>query len=161
MINRWLTYHPVAAFDTLVDGVFDDMLDVVRGSGGESADGGGSGPAAVQMPVDIQSSDSSYKVMASLPGFSPEQVEITVDGGLLNIRANRQGESVQEGAQWVRRERWSGSLQRRIQLPKDVDSGNIEASFSNGVLTVTIPRMVSAQPRKIAIQAGGNHQLQG
>ncbi|HEY4266561.1 MAG TPA: Hsp20/alpha crystallin family protein [Galbitalea sp.] len=108
------------------------------------------------MPVDLYRDDEQYVLVADLPGVDPGSVDLDVDGQLLTIRAERT-EGIHESVKWLSQERPFGSYLRQFNLGDGADSAKISASYDNGVLTVTIPIVEKAKPRKIEISAG--HRL--
>lgn len=110
----------------------------------------GNGAEHFTLPVDIRQGDGAFTVEASVPGFEPENVEVTVENGALSIRGTYD-EQHGNGEGYVRRERRVGSVYRQIALPAEVRADEISASFHNGVLTVTIPRAQQAQPKRIPV----------
>jgi HSP20 family protein len=88
-----------------------------------------------------------------VPGFSPEQVQVTVDQNWLVIHADRKQESETTEGGYVRRERRSASVHRRLALPEEVDAAGISASFSNGELSITVPRSPRTEPRRVPVTA--------
>lgn len=105
------------------------------------------------LPVDIRQTDDAFLIEASVPGFTPEQVEVTFEDGVLTIRGERSNETETSQKGYVRRERRMSSVFRQIGLPADVRSDDISATFENGVLTVTVPRMEKAQPKRIPVNS--------
>ena len=112
------------------------------------------GVAPTRLPTDIRQTDEAFVIEASVPGFAPEDVEVTVDQNVLSIRANRQQQTEDQRQGWVRRERRQTSLFRRVGLPAEVRADEIAASFENGVLTVTVPRAQKVQPKRIPVSSG-------
>ena len=106
------------------------------------------------LPVDIRQSESAFTIEASVPGFDPENVEVTFEDGVLSIKGtyNEERENGRDG--YVRRERRTGSVYRQIGLPAEVRADEISAAFHNGVLTVTVPRAAKAQPKRIPVSTG-------
>lgn len=107
------------------------------------------------MPMDVYRDGDHYVLTADLPGVDPGSVDVDVDGQLLTIRAERTPRS-QEGVQWLTRERPSGTYLRQLTLGKDLDTDGISAHYENGVLSVMIPVLEKAKPRKIAVETTGN-----
>jgi HSP20 family protein len=107
------------------------------------------------LPLDIRQKDNEFVIEASVPGFKPEEVEITADQGILTIRGERKLEHSEEvEGTYLRRERGNYSVIRQLTLPSDVKEDQIRASFLNGVLTVTIPREAAPAPRRIPVSSG-------
>jgi HSP20 family protein len=120
--------------------------------GGDVPDGDGATRPTYYLPVDVFENDQAYTLVASVPGFTQDQVEITFEDGILSIKATA-GEYKAPG-RWLRQERPYGSFVRRLEVPQQVETGKINAAFDNGVLTVTIPKTAKPQPVKIQIGSG-------
>jgi len=97
-------------------------------------------------------------VEASAPGFKPEDVEITIEDGVLTIQARRE-ESTESNEGYLRRERHWGGLYRQVALPWEVKADQAKAHFEKGVLTITVPKAPSAQPVKVQVTAGEPNQV--
>ena len=100
--------------------------------------------------VDLYRTEDAYVLNVDLPGVDAGSIDVDVDGRTLTIRAQRSAPEV-EGATWLSRERSTGPVVRKLSLGDGVDTENIGADFSNGVLTVTIPVSEKAKPRKVAV----------
>jgi len=74
----------------------------------------------VQLPVDIRQSEEAFTIEASVPGFKPEEVELTFDDGVLTIKGAHKEESEKQDGEWVRRERRMSSVYRQVGLPAEV-----------------------------------------
>ncbi|GAA2198545.1 Hsp20/alpha crystallin family protein [Sinomonas flava] len=114
------------------------------------------------MPIDLFREGDHYIVHADLPGIDPGSVDIDVDGQLLTIRAERTVRG-REGVAWIAREREGGTFLRQLTLGQGIDTENITANYSNGVLAVTIPVSERARPRRIpvATDQGGDMKVMG
>nr|BAL54092.1 heat shock protein Hsp20 [uncultured Gammaproteobacteria bacterium] len=109
--------------------------------------------AAVWAPaVDIKEESNRYVVQADLPGVKPEDIEVTLQNGVLTIKGERQTEAKEEKENYRRVERFYGSFFRRFTLPESVDEEKIEANYDKGVLTVSIPKKPEVQPKKISVK---------
>lgn len=111
--------------------------------------------------VNISEDGDAFFVEAELPGLSSEQFEVSVHGEELVISGSRPEAATEPPAEasesskavWHRRERGSGSFERRITLPVAVDASRVEAQLADGVLRVTCPKAAEAKPRKIDVKA--------
>ena len=92
-------------------------------------------------------------VTAELPGFDPDNLEISVVNDTLTLAGNRCADDVQD-ATYHRRERRCGSFTRSFQLPFLVEGTEVEASFEQGVLKIQVPRAEADKPKKISVKAG-------
>jgi HSP20 family protein len=105
------------------------------------------------MPMDLYRSGDHYVLHCDLPGIDPGSVDVNVEGSTLTIRAERSGRA-EEGVQWLRHERPFGRFQRQVSLGEGLDLDKINATYHEGVLTVTIPVAERAKPRRIQIATG-------
>jgi HSP20 family protein len=91
---------------------------------------------------------------AEVPGLKSEDLDISVVGGDLTIRGRR-SDPQPEGVTFHRRERSSGEFNRVLRLPEEVDADKVEASLTDGVLLVKLPKAESAKPKKIKVSTTG------
>ncbi|MEV5041310.1 Hsp20/alpha crystallin family protein [Microbacterium sp. LMI1x-1-1.1] len=131
------TYDPFRDIDRLASTLFDTRR----------------GPR--RMPMDLFRDGDHYVLNADLPGIDPGSVDIDVDGQLLTIRAERTVGAA-DGVKWITRERETASFLRQLNLGQGIDTDAITATYSNGVLTVTIPVSEKAKPRKVEVVADGS-----
>jgi HSP20 family protein len=92
-------------------------------------------------------------VTAELPGFNPDDVEVSVVQNTLTLRGSRTPEELKQGETYHRRERWNGKFVRTLELPFEVDHDKVEAQFRNGVLSIRLPRAPQNLPKKITVKA--------
>lgn len=111
--------------------------------------------------VNVRESGEAVTIEAELPGLDAGDVEISVTGDELVLKGSRPGDQPagngeaesQPQVTWHRRERGSGTFERRIELPVAVDAAGVEARLVDGVLTVTCPKAPEAQPRRVAVRS--------
>lgn len=104
--------------------------------------------------MDVAERGDAYVVHAELPGVNPEQVEISFEQNVLTIRGTKPAsfDVTAEGElRLFAAERVHGSFERSVRLPEFVDADRIEARFTNGLLTVSVPKAQGARARRIAI----------
>ena len=104
--------------------------------------------------MDVAERGDAYLVQAELPGVSPDQVDVSFEQNVLTIRGTKPAsfDVANDGELRVfAAERVNGTFERAVRLPEFVNADKINASFTNGLLTITIPKAEAAQPRKIAI----------
>jgi HSP20 family protein len=104
------------------------------------------------MPVDGIRRENDVLLRFDVPGIDPETIEITVDRGVLSVSAKRQEEHSDTDRFFVR-ERAMGTVTRRVYLSDTLNSDGVEATYTNGVLEVTVPVAERAKPRKIEVHA--------
>jgi HSP20 family protein len=102
-------------------------------------------------PVDIRQVDGNFVIEVEVPGFKPEEVEVSVDDRVLTIQGERSSESKEERSNYIRTERQRGRFVRRFTLPGSVSSDAIQANVKDGVLTLEIPQADVKQPKKIPV----------
>lgn len=98
-------------------------------------------PLPQSVRLDVTESGAAYTVQAELPGVARDDIQVTVEGNVVMLKAEvRQQDSQTADEKTLRSERYFGSVARSFQLPVDIDSGNAKARFENGVLTLTLPK---------------------
>jgi len=103
--------------------------------------------------VDIREKDSNYVLDAEIPGLKKEDITVEVDGRRVTISAEiKQCDQKAEGERVVQSERYYGSISRSFVLASELDSSGCQASYQNGVLSLTIPKKSVASVKKISIQ---------
>lgn len=110
------------------------------------------------LPLDIRQTEEAFWIDASVPGFRPEDVEITLDEKVLTIRGTPRQEDDAQRGRYVQRERQLSSVYRQVGLAAEVKVEEITASFENGVLSVMVPRAKKAQPKRIPVTLAGGEQ---
>lgn len=110
------------------------------------------------MPMDAFEKDGLYTLRFDLPGVDPDDVDLTVEGSVLTVTAERAIEET-EGATWLLRERPAGTHRREVRLGDRLDTGRVSASHDNGVLTVEIPMREEAKPHRVSINSGSAEKL--
>lgn len=106
-------------------------------------------PAAAAMPMDLFRREEAFVARVDLPGVDPSTIDVDVEDRTLTIRAERREEP--EVEQWLSHERPSGTFARQLTLGHGVALDRIEADYTDGVLTLTIPVAEEAKPRKIEV----------
>ncbi len=101
--------------------------------------------------VDIKEEDNRFVIFADLPGVDPQQIELTMEDGVLAIKGQRVDEKEEEREGFKRVERVRGTFYRRFSLPDTADSENIHAHGKDGVLEISVPKQEKLKPRKIAV----------
>ena len=102
--------------------------------------------------VDIEETDTEYRVVADLPGISKENLDVSVNDDILSIvvSSEEEGEQKSEG-RILRKERYQGKITRSFRLSDALDSENIQANYKDGVLSISVPKKELTQPRKIEV----------
>ena len=138
-----LTFDPFREFDRLAGQIFN---------------AGAAGGGTLAMPMDLYRSGEHFVLHCDLAGVDPGSVQIDVDNRVLTIRAERSPRTDND-VQWVRRERATGTFERRLTLADGLDLDRITATWQDGVLTLTIPVAEAARPRRIEITTDGGRPV--
>ena len=114
---------------------------------------------ASSFPINVHGTADELRVEALLPGISEEDVRVDIDRGVLTIAAKRQGQEPVKGDQWHLREFNPGEFGRSLALPFPVEADQATSNFTNGVLTLVLPKAEAAKPRRIQIGRQPQEQL--
>lgn len=110
-------------------------------------------PAAGVFPLmNVTEDKESYYVRAELPGLKADDLDISVTGDTLSIGGERKLAAEDESARYHRREREAGRFSRIVSLPGRIDTGEVEARCTDGVLTVVLPKAEEAKPKQITVK---------
>jgi HSP20 family protein len=101
--------------------------------------------------LDLYQDNDNIVAVVELPGMRKEEIEISLQDGTLTISGERNDETANEGA--TRTERFTGKFRRSVTLPSQVDANKVNASYKDGILTVTLPKAEEAKPKQIQISA--------
>jgi len=105
------------------------------------------------LPIDMYQTANDVVVKASLPGFKPEEVDISIAGDTLTIKGEHKEEKEVKEEDYLYKERRYGSFSRSLPIPVQVKSDKAEAVFENGVLTLTLPKAEEIKPKQIKVKA--------
>ena len=135
-------------------GTFDDVFnDLARGFFLKPMTFENNQPQEMQMRIDVREDSNAYRVHADLPGTKKEDIQVTVDGNVVTIRAETKRVAEQkDGEKLLRSERYVGTVSRSFQLPVEIDLENSEAKYQDGVLDLTLPKRGAGQSKQLAIQ---------
>ena len=101
--------------------------------------------------VNMSEAAETLTVECELPGVVRDDVDISVEGGVLTIRGERKPPEDRQSERYYRRERGFGPFERSIELPSRVDVDNISAKLTNGVLEIVLPKHPDAKPKRIEV----------
>ena len=140
--------NPLMPRGTLFDDIFKDVAPgfYVRPLHGDNL------PAPSQIKVDVKEDETSYTIHAEVPGVPKEDIQISVDGAVVSLRAEvRQHDQKKDGEKVLRSERYYGSVARSFKLHQDVDASRAKARYDNGVLVLTLPKKVGGNIQRVTI----------
>ena len=110
-------------------------------------------PAASQIRIDVTENDKEFAVHAEIPGVNKENIQVSVEGSIVTLKAEiKQQDKQVEGEKILRTERYYGAVARSFQLPADIDEATAKAKYENGVLVLTLPKKISSVPQKLVIE---------
>lgn len=134
---------------SLLDDFFKDMAPgfYVRPLHGEPL------PDPMQIKVDVKENDKAYTVHAEVPGVNKEDIQVSVAGNEVLLRAEvKQHDAQTKDDKVLRSERYFGSITRSVQLPQEIDPSQAKAKYDNGVLTLTLPKKQGSGSQQIKIE---------
>jgi HSP20 family protein len=138
---RWNPYRDIAAMQRALNRVFDENWHDEQ-----------TGFNTQALALDVYESANAYQVTTVLPGVKAENIEINYLDRTLTITAELPQPTLTEGTRPLMNERLYGKYSRSITLPQPVDSEKIAAEYTDGVLTLTLPKAESAKPRQIPVR---------
>jgi len=103
--------------------------------------------------VDIKEEDGRYLIHADVPGIKPEDIDVSLEDGVLTIKGERKFDNEETKDGYKRVERVRGSFHRRFSLPDTADQNKVSAKYSDGVLEVSIEKQEKLQPKKITVNS--------
>ncbi|MDH4122443.1 MAG: Hsp20/alpha crystallin family protein [Deltaproteobacteria bacterium] len=144
-----IQYDPSRFFAKTFDRLTDELLN-------QTEDSLGRGMRVFTPRVDIREEGNQLKVTAEVPGVDKDHLIVEVHNGVLSISGEKKEEHTEKGKGMYRSERVYGSFKRAFTLPEDVDSEQISADFTNGVLTLVLPKRPEVAPKKVEIKSAKN-----
>jgi HSP20 family protein len=148
MVNlvRWEPFREMISLRQAMDRLFEDSF--VRFPHL-------SGDGVREFPIDVYQTKKDLVVKAALPGVKPEEVDITITDDTVTIKGEHKEEQETKEDDYLYRERYYGAFSRSVAIPVKVKGEKAEATFEEGVLTLTLPKAEEIKPRQIKIKAGG------
>ena len=143
MLTRWDPVREMMGLRRAMDRLFDDAM--VSSPGWDNV-------SRMELAMDVSESDDAYTVKASIPGVSPDDIDITYNANTLTIKGELKEEKEVQEARYHLRERRFGSFSRSINLPSTIDASGIQANYEKGVLTLSLPKAEEAKPKRIEIK---------
>jgi HSP20 family protein len=149
-ITRWDPWTEAMSLREAMDSLLQESVVRPRGMGRGEGRFGGMGLA-----FDVEERGDEFVITAPIPGMKSENVDISVLGDTLHIRAERQEErrEEREDRRWVLREQRYGTFERMLTLPSAVKADQAKAEFQDGMLTITLPKAEESKTKRIPIKA--------
>ncbi len=146
-VNTWPTWHWRDQWSEM-DRLRRELNALVDGSYSQNA----TEPSAGVFPLmNMTEDNNNFYIRAELPGIKADELNISVTGDSFSISGERKIPEEQANSKYHRRERESGSFSRILNLPSQIDTGKVEASTSDGILKVTLPKSEEAKPKQITV----------
>jgi len=101
--------------------------------------------------LDVHENKDNFTVRVELPGFKREDIQVSLQDGVLTISGERKEEKVSEETEVHRQERYYGKFSRALTLPTAVAADKVKATYKDGVLTITLPKAEEAKPKQIDV----------
>ena len=132
-------------------GLFDDFFkDVTPGFYVKPLHGD---PLPAQIRVDVKETPTAFTVLAEVPGVPKEDIQVTVEGNVVTLRAEiKQEDRQSEGEKLLRSERYYGAVSRSFQMPVDIDDAAAKAKCENGVLQLTLPKKAAVAGQRLTME---------
>ena len=141
---RWEPFRDLMSLRQAMDRLFEDSF--VQPSRLWPGLGGG------DIALDVYQTANDVVIKAALPGVKPEQVDISVTGDTVTIKGEHKEEREVKEKDYLLKEHRSGSFSRTVTVPVPVQSDKAEATFENGVLTITLPKQEKVKPKQIKVK---------
>ena len=142
-LTRWEPMREMMTLRQAMDQLFDDAFTRPRGASGVS----------IVPAIDLYQTADEVVVKANLPGLKAQDVQISVANGILTLRGEFKQQDELEEASYHVLERRSGTFERSMTLPTDVQTEKAKANFEDGVLTISLPKAEAVKPKTITIKA--------
>jgi len=158
-LTRWDPFGEMTSLRQAMDRLLaESFVDV-----GRARMPGGTMPTDVSgmVPIDMVEREDALVVTVSLPGVKPEEVDVSVHQNVLTIKGEMRRETDEGRGRYHLRERWQGSFNRQMMLPVEVSAEACDATFADGVLTITLPKSERAQAKRISVRSSGQPVIEG
>ena len=107
---------------------------------------------AIEIRMDLKETEKEYRVHAEIPGVRKEDIEVSIDGNVVSVRAEVKREKEDKDERMLRSERYYGAVSRSFTLASDVDEQTATAKYADGVLELTLPKKAGATTRKVKVE---------
>ena len=149
-LNRWDPFNEMLTLREAMNQLFEDSVVAPT----KQSHGSGFAPT-----LDLSETEDSFIVEVALPGVKPEDVQVTFENNVLMIKGELRQEAEEQKRNFHRVERHYGTFQRAIGLPSTVRPDAIQASLTNGILRLDIPKAEEVKPRRISVNVGSDKQI--
>ena len=113
------------------------------------------------LPLDVVTKGDDFTIYASLAGVEPEDVQVSIEEGVLTIKGQTKAGDEGQDADYLMRERREGAFCRALRLPDSLDIDKAHTHYANGVLSITFPRVEAQKAKRLTINTGKSGVLEG
>lgn len=142
-ITRWDAFHNLSTLQEQVNRLFDTKF---------SPNADSSALSAWAPAVDVYETENELVIKADLPGATEKDLDVKVENNMLTIGGERKFEQEVREENYLRMERSYGSFHRTFSLPSTVDTQAIQAQYTDGVLTLTLPKRAESKPKQVKVK---------
>lgn len=107
---------------------------------------------SVTPAIDFIEGENEFNVTCELPGLEEKDIDVSIASNVLTLKGTKSSENEQKKGRYYKKETWSGSFQRTVALPHTVDSENISAQLTNGILRIVLPKKEELKPKQITVE---------
>lgn len=144
-VTRWNPVRDLIAMREAMDQVFN-----------ERAFRNFNTTAVWQLPIDAYATEDAIVLQANVAGLKPEDLNVTIEGDTLTIRGEVHADETNRN--YLIRERLTGQFERILTINTPIDTNKVEATFTDGVLTLTLPKAEAVKPKQITVKGVNNGQ---
>ena len=152
MIDRTDPTSGPLSLRQMMDRLLEEAFVSPRGLAGQL--GGAGGPA-----LNAYEEGDQFVVETQLPGMKPEDIQVSIEQGVLTIQGQTKAEEERKERSYLIREHRTGRFSRSVRLPETVDPDAVQATYEDGVLRLTLPKAERARARRIQIETGGQRAI--
>ena len=109
-------------------------------------------PSPEQIKMDVKENGTAYTVQAEIPGVSKDDIQVSIEGNTVTLRAEVKQLDSHKDDKLLRSERYFGAVSRGFQLPQDIDQAQAKAKYDNGVLSLTLPKKQGGTAQRLRIE---------
>ena len=113
------------------------------------------------LPLDVVTKGDDFTIYASLAGVEPEDIQVSIEEGVLTIKGQTKADDEGQDADYLMRERREGAFCRTLRLPDSLDIDKAHTHYANGVLSITFPRVEAQKAKRLTINTGKSGVLEG
>ena len=146
-ITRWNPYREMISLRNMMDQMLEDSFVRRLGETTEPT------MASLTVPIDMYEKNGDFVIRTELPGLKAEDIDISIDDNALTIKGEFERENQEQSDNMLFQELRYGKFQRTVNLPSQVDSDQVDATFEEGVLRLTLPKTEEAKPKQISVKS--------